>query len=275
MGWKMSRAIVNVATGRYVKGQERLRKSFEAELGFMWADVLPGSPTHEDRPYAFKAYALKNVADMRFSTLLWCDACIVPGARPLSDLWDYIEENGVWLAKNGWSNYEWTADSAYPALFSEEIECFMEPHTANAIRDALEAASGKTHEIVTKEEWINAARWVNKHIPHVVATAFGISLKHPKGRAFLDEYYRLASETTAFCVPWINSNYGVDPMSAYQQPPRRMPCGPADVRGHRHDQTAASVIAWRLGIPLTECPEWFSYRGGETEKTCLIADGAY
>ena len=50
------------------------------------------------------------------------------------------------------------------------------------------------------------------------------------------------------------------------------PQGP-DVLGHRHDQTALSVIAWRLGVQLTNCPRWFSYAGGETEETCLIAKG--
>jgi hypothetical protein len=128
-------------------------------------------------------------------------------------------------------NSEWTADSAYADLG------------------------------ITKEE--------NANVQHVVATAFGISLTHPKGIVFLAEYLRLA-QTHAFCGPWWNSNRG-----EYAGRDGAAPCGDASVRGHRHDQAAASVIAWKLGFELTDAPEIFAYRGSETEKTLVIADGAY
>jgi hypothetical protein len=230
-----------------------------------WPDELPdGCPPHAEVPYAMKAYALKNVADAGDETLLWCDACILPGARPLTDLWEKIERDGVWLANNGFSNYEWTADFAYPELFREELAKWgIDPDRHSPLPAYL----------------LEELRKLNKKIPHVVATAFGISLKHPKGRAFLDEYYRLASETKAFCGPWTNlgrtAMYAPDFTEQWMPGERQCVCGPPDVRGHRHDQSAASVIAWRLGVELTDCPEWFSYRGGETDKTCLIADGSY
>lgn len=233
-----NRLIVTLGTGRYVRGVDRLGKLCAANgtLALAWNDQLPpGSPTHEAKPYAFKAAALKYAADLKHPTLLWADACIVFGARPLERLWDYIEEHGVWLANNGWTNHEWTADSAYADLF---------PGRSMA----------------------HAAMY-NRTIKHVVATTFGVSLSHPTGRLFLHEYVRLAMETNAFCGPWTNGPKSADGRTA--------PCGPADVRGHRHDQTAASVIAHNLRIPLTSCPEWFAYRGNETEDTCLIADGAY
>ena len=246
------RVVVNVATGHYVRGQLRMAKHFtwpEFEFRAYNDHVPTGCPPHEEVPYAVKAYALKYHADdLKYETLLWADACIVPGARPLEDLWAYIEEHGVWLARNGWTNYEWTADSAYPDLFPEVWR----------------------NQQMSTEHVIKEMHRLNREIPHVVATAFGVSLKHPKGCAFLDEYYRLASETKAFCGPWINAAGSPGPYDN-----RSAPCGPLDVRGHRHDQTAASVIAWRLGVQLTDCPEWFSYRGGETDKTCLVADGAY
>lgn len=239
----MSKSIVTVGTGRYAKGVDRLRElCCEAELSkrgsgdlTAWKDVLPpNSPTHEAKPYAFKAAALRQAMITGYDMLLWCDACIVFGARPLDRLWDYIEEHGVWLANNGWTNHEWTAMAAYPALFGN---------------DSIGTLN------------------LNRDIKHVVATTFGVSLKHPTGRLFLHEYIRLAMETDAFCGPWTNGPKSADGRTA--------PCGPADVRGHRHDQTAASVIAHNLRIPLTSCPEWFAYRGNETEDTCLIADGAY
>lgn len=103
---------------------------------------------------------------------------------------------------------------------------------------------------VTREE--------NEQIEHVVATAFAVDLDHPKGTALLQEYLKLA-QTKAFCGPWRNTP--------------DTPCGDSTVLGHRHDQTALSVIAWKLGIPLTDPPAYFAYKGNETNDTILVADG--
>jgi hypothetical protein len=202
-------------------------------------------------PYAFKAYALEDLRKEGADLVIWADACIVP-IRSMEPLWEKIERDGYWFMRNGYTNYEWTADSAYPDLFPE------------LVRGSL-------------------AREVNKTIPHVVATSFGLNLQSEIGKAFLDEYYRLASTTRALCGPWQNSNA---PNVAGRNTDRwSAPCGPPDVSGHRHDQTAASVIAWRLGMKLTEWPEFFSYAkyrddgsfhlADQDEKTILCAAGAY
>ena len=245
----MSRAIVSVATGRYVKGLDRLTEwcAANGEDYITWRDRLPeGSPTHQDIPYGFKAYALTAAlgkAGGTASTLLWCDASIIP-VKPLAELWERIEQKGYWIANNGWTNYEWTADSAYPDLFPEMTS-------------------------------LGAARVINVTIPHVVATCFGISLAHPTGRAILEEYYRLASTTKAFCGPWVNYDY--EKKHGFAQPEGRVAvCGPPDVRGHRHDQTALSVIAWRLGLELTNCPYILAYkREGQPVDpgTIVLMDG--
>jgi hypothetical protein len=247
----MSRCVVNVATGpHYRKGQYRLFGSeFISETsGLAYTDVnMPrGCPDHSLVPYAFKAFALRDAAQENH-TLLWCDACILPVAD-MTPLWERIERDGYWFSECGFNNYEWTADSVYPDLF--------------------ELDEGRADE----------ARALNRTIPHVVATAFGLSMKHPKGRAFLDEYYRLASETKAFCGPWVNSDRSDYPLSIPLTGPRCYPCGPPDVRGHRHDQTAASVIAWRLGMQLTKPPEIFAYGRADEKhdpRTILLASGEY
>ncbi len=248
-----TRAVVNVATGQYVKGQGRLRLS-EHVAGAtlkMYIDCMPHAcPPHSSIPYGFKAYGLKEAA-VNYDLLLWCDASILP-IRSLEPLWERIERDGYWFSKNGWTNYEWTADSAYKDLFYPTAWASDEP------------------------KLLEDARHENRRIQHVVATAFGLNVRHPKGRAFLDEYYRLASETRAFCGPW--TNCATHPNSNHTPTPRCEPCGPPDVRGHRHDQTAASVIAWRLGFELTSPPDIFAYAnadGSADERTILVADGSY
>lgn len=218
----MRGCVVNVATGRFVKGQQRLLAAVAGHAFAWWCGVLPaGSPEHRDVPYAFKAHALAAAAEGGERLLLWADACIVPAA-PLEPLFERIARDGYWISRNGWMNAQWTADSAYADL------------------------------CISREE--------NARVPHVVATAFGVSMDHPIGRALLDEYLRLA-KTRAFCGPWRNTP--------------ETPCGDASVLGHRHDQTALSVIAWRLQLKLTDPPQIFAYKGGETADTVLIADGAY
>ena len=266
----MKRAVVCVATTpQYKKGMFRLMNSEYLEGNYqpdlhMYPVEPAGSPKHQEVPYAFKAYALQHAAE-HADLLLWADACILP-IRDMTPLWERIESEGYWFSKNGWSNYKWTADLSYPDLFASNF-LWEEPN-------ALECA-----------------RIVNRNIPHVVATAFGLNVRHPKGAAFLREYFRLASTTKAFCGPWTNLNALPDigdgktvvvPLADY---PRVAPCGPADVRGHRHDQTAASVIAWRLGMQLTEPPNVFAYANfqegvewspdHQDKSTILCAHGRY
>ena len=117
----------------------------------------------------------------------------------------------------------------------------------------------------------------NRQISHVIAGVIGLDLRNKTASAFLDEYLRL-SNTKAFCGPRINGPL-IEGATVYRQ----APCGPADVRGHRHDQTAASVIAWRLGMKLEKPPEFCCYANdaGSTdpkdydECTCLIVHGSY
>lgn len=234
-----SRCVVNVGTGRYRGGSERLRDKI-LEFGgsdfVSWTDPLPEEwPTHQQKPYAFKAWALQEAAK-EHDQLLWIDSAVIP-IRSLEPLWEKIENEGAWIPLNGWTNAQWCADSAYMDLF---------PGVP-----------------------IEQAREINKSVPHAVATAFGMNLNSEAGRKLLEEYYRLAN-TDAFCGPWSNTNC---PEHWPQHPDRVGPCGPSDVLGHRHDQSALSVIAWRLGIKLSQCPWGFAYPP-PSEETILLTVGA-
>lgn len=265
MSKEAMRAVVNVATNDYFrKGQARLIDALrkQGEEYHMWGELPMGCPP--DVPYAFKAFALQQAnypivgkSHSDYRTLLWCDSCILP-IRPLAPVWEKIERDGYLIMDGGWTNYEWTADSAYPDLFPD--------YGWHGIG------------IMGGINGIQLARETNRTMSHVVAGCFGISLQHEIGRAILAEYYRLASETRAFCGPRWNSHHPDYGMFA----PGAAPCGPPDVRGHRNDQSALSVIAWRLGCKLSQSPEYFSYaKDGSTdpadydERTVLIAHGGY
>lgn len=218
----MRRTVVNVSTGTtYVALQGRLNQKLE-EYGNcdikLWSEPLPKSWTpHKEVPYKFKAHCLRSVdADL----ILWLDSAILP-LRSLEPLWQQIEEIGYFIPSNpGMWNYEWTAETAYDDLF---------PGISRS-----------------------AAISLNRQIPHCSSAAFGFNLRLWIGQRAYSEFSRLAN-TDAFCGPWANSN-GPD-RDRYQLDYLRelyttAPCGPPEVRGHRHDQTALSVIAWRLGMKL-------------------------
>jgi len=250
----MRRAVVNVATGSYVAGQERLTEALAAlgEDYLVFRDRLPpNSPSHQEKPYGFKPWALEEARVRDYELVLWADASILP-VRSLEPLWARIEQQGYWFSANGYSNYEWTADDAYPDLFRWPY------------KSVLQQRDGKPERVGD----IESCRRLNRQIQHVVATTFGLSLRHDMGRYFLREYIELA-QSDAFKGPWKNTP--------------QTPCGPADVRGHRHDQTAASVIAWRMGYVLTRPPEYFAYANetdgrlrlqDQHESTLLVASGA-
>lgn len=226
------RAVVTVTAGgpdseiAYGPLADRLNAAMgmQGETVLAWRDCWPeGCPSHDDTPFAFKPFALSEVAKDH-PMLMWCDASVIP-IRPLAPLWDLIETQGYWFSANlphgetgrVWTCGEWTADSALGPLGITREQAFQ--------------------------------------IPHVIGTAFGLDLRHAIAREFLGEYLRLAQEGTAFRGPW--NNVGL----RASQDPR--------VLGHRHDQTAASVIAWRLGMKLTTPPEWIVDGIPPTDETVL------
>ena len=101
----MRRAVVNVGTGDvYRRGQEALRKSIEkfGNCDFVsWTDPLPEDwPSHEDIPYAMKAFALREAAKDH-DILIWADSAVV-AIRSMEPLWEKIERDGAFVPLNGW-----------------------------------------------------------------------------------------------------------------------------------------------------------------------------
>jgi hypothetical protein len=208
------RAVVNVSFGeRFLLNGSRLERALTAqgENLIRWHGLPFGSPTHEETPFAFKAFALHSALEQGATVLLWADSSIVP-LQSLDPLWALIEQQGYWFSENfphgrrfgPWTNGQWTSDAALVPLGITRAESFT--------------------------------------FPHVIATAFGLDTRQAIAQQFLAEYLRLATEGTAF-------QGGLSNHDLSMSKDRR-------VLGHRHDQTAASVIAWRLGMLLTKPPAW-------------------
>jgi len=97
-------------------------------------------------------------------------------------------------------------------------------------------------------------------IPAIHAGAIGLDFRNRMAREFLSEWMRLSLDGVTFPGPWSNKN------NEASADPR--------VLGHRHDQTAASVLAARYGWTLTHCPWGFAF-WTETPhaETIIVARG--
>ena len=92
------KAIINFASGRYIKGQDRLSESL-LKVGFdgtflSWTkEQSIGAPLHKDNPYGFKIYAFDQAIKAGYKKILWVDASIW-AIKPLDPIWDCVDKLG-------------------------------------------------------------------------------------------------------------------------------------------------------------------------------------
>lgn len=106
-------AIVNLATERYIAGQNRLKQSlidnnFNGDFfGFVGEESV-GSPSHLENPYAFKIYAINKVREMGYTKILWLDASVY-AVKNVQPVFDWLEDKGIFMEEAGhwagsWAN---------------------------------------------------------------------------------------------------------------------------------------------------------------------------
>ena len=107
----MNRAIVNLSTKKYAKGQQRLMNSLhhktDADILFYEKEYQVGAPKHQDMQYAFKPYALDKARNDGYSLVLWLDASMYV-LKSLEPIFREIEETGYFFQNSGWVNERWT-----------------------------------------------------------------------------------------------------------------------------------------------------------------------
>lgn len=110
-------AIVNVGLGGwYGQGTDRLIRSL-VHHGFAgriisWKDEYPpGSPRHEDNPYAFKIYAIEEAIRQDVKVLLWLDSSFW-NIKNCSPVFDIINDKGVFGFRTGYNMAQTSSDAA-------------------------------------------------------------------------------------------------------------------------------------------------------------------
>ena len=108
------KAIINFASGRYVKGQERLRESllkvgFDGEYLSWTTEESIGSPLHKDNPYAFKIYCFEQALNAGHTKILWVDASIW-AIKPVDPIWECVDRLGYMKQYAGHLCGTWSSD---------------------------------------------------------------------------------------------------------------------------------------------------------------------
>ena len=155
------RAIISVGVGGwYPRGLRRLKQSLE-DVGFDgtflgWDDCYPpGSPTHQEVPDAFEAYAFQHALDQGHTSILWLDAAAWAIKKP-DPIFDIMEAEGAYMVHDGWKVGQWCKDSALPTLRMTREEAM-----------AIETMYG---------------------------AVLGVDYTNPRGKAFLDEFMRICMD---------------------------------------------------------------------------------
>ncbi len=205
-----------VGEPRFQRGAARLGDSLR-HVGFdgrfeAWSTLPPGCPEHLDVPFAFKPYCLAEARAAGAERVLWLDSSCV-AVRPLDRVLAQIARDGYLLFRN-WRFIagEWAGDAA--------LERFG----------------------ITRDEAMD--------IPEVNACALGLDFRHRTGVAFFEQWVDEARRATAFRGT-DEPIAGTDDYEAVKfNRGQRVSTDPR-VRGHRHDQTVAGLVAYRLGMHLT------------------------
>jgi hypothetical protein len=198
--------------------------------------ALPdGCPSHLDAPFAFKPFALEQARVAGADFVLWLDAACV-AIRSLAPLVAALERDGHLLFRNHEPRLgEWCADLT--------LETFA----------------------LSREEAMT--------LPEVDAAVLGLDLRRPHARRFLERWLeaaaselpfrgvseRVATAEQADAVKW---NRG----GIVSADPR--------VRGHRHDQSVAGILAHELGMPLRDggLQAWSLERRALAPATRIVKD---
>lgn len=99
--------IVNFATKQYRNAQRRLMDSVNGK-GLFISDYPPGWKTHQESPYQFKIYAIKQAFELD-DIVLWMDASMYR-VGDLSVIENIIKTDGYFMEESGHYCSQWTND---------------------------------------------------------------------------------------------------------------------------------------------------------------------
>lgn len=168
----MKPVIINLSTGQYLKGQQRLRESIKTHspnIPFLsWTNEAQiQAPPHKVNPYAFKVYAFYRAIQQGYDTIFWMDAsCYL--IKDITPLFEKIDKEGYFMHEAGHYAGKWTNDHA--------------------------------------RAYFGIAKEVLDTLPMFTAGCFGLSAYSQTAMAFLDDWCK-SMEAGCFKGDWSNHRH--------------------------------------------------------------------
>lgn len=240
-------AIINFANhvGRYIQMQNRLKQSLE-KVGFPGDVMLYNHEIHisGDCPY--------HKSD---DQALHAEGKVVPYGFKAYAIKRAIDE--------GYENIIW-ADAAIYA--SKDIAPFIEhiEREGYIFFDNVGFSVGD----YTSDACLNKFGWSREKAfqkKMIMACLMGLNTKHAGAMEFFERYYLAAKDRVSYPGSWHNNNGEVS--------------DDLRVKGHRHDQSVASIIIDDLGLNITNAQEtYFAYSSHKgilkiADSVCLWSEG--
>ncbi len=150
---KLTPCIISAGIGGwYPTGVKRLERSLVmhgyAGDTLLWKDEYPpGSPSHNDNPYAFKIYSFLEAINKGYKVILWLDASFWNIKTP-HELFDIIQEYGIFGFRTGYNCAQTCSDAAL--------------------------------------EWSGFTRDEAETLPEIATGAVGLNLDNPDGKKVFD-----------------------------------------------------------------------------------------
>lgn len=134
---------------------------------FGFTEYPPGSPLHEESPYAFKFFCINEVLKFGYTNVLWVDACVVI-KNDIRDIFDIIENRGYFF------------------LYNHQLGQFCHDKALKTLG-------------ITREESFS--------IPCMQGTNFGLNFKLPNVRIFFKKMLELSVDGITFPGPHNNNEF--------------------------------------------------------------------
>jgi hypothetical protein len=235
-----ARCVISLGIGKksFTNNLKRLEESL-FRVGFdgdflYWDEQEPeGCPAHFEAPFAFKTYCFNVAKRMGYSQILWIDSpCIA--LRSLSPIFDEITKYGYIFFNNNYdqSMGQWISD------------------------DALAKNCLSRDEAMT--------------IPEMPCSVLGLDMTSELAVKFLDQWALIMGDgitargTTTLIKDW-------DDYQAISWNRNNRISNDQRVKGHRHDQSAAGIVAHRLGmLPYSDYLKDIHYKAKPVKRNTII-----
>jgi hypothetical protein len=235
-----TRCVISLGIGKpsYIQSIKRLEESL-FRVGFdgdflYWNDQVPeGCPPHFEAPFAFKTYCFNIAKNLGYTQILWMDSTCI-ALRSLSPIFEEITKNGYIFFNNNYDQSlgQWISD------------------------DALDQNNLSRDEAML--------------VPELPCSVMGLDMNSELANKFLYQWHSIMGDGITAKGTKEKIRDWDDYQEIFWNRNNRVSNDPR-VRGHRCDQPAAGIVAYRLGMqPYSDYLKDIHYEARPVKRNTII-----